>query len=1462
MGGVSSLPGTTAVTARHLTVSPRGTTSPRGRKTETSTEKCRSSVAWSNRHVVFFPRHLRRFVLSRTPRAWRCGPASQSLREPPRMVAHLRRNRLLSSTALAGCRPAGPTAPTLSLALAGLVTLLGAAPVSAADVTWIGIGNQSWTDGSQWSPANPPTSADRAILNGGGGPAVISTLSGVGVAGSIELRDNAQLILDNNATLGVGTNILIGTINNAAVSTLRVEGGAQTTTIGLFVGNATGSSGVVDVSGAASALHVIGQAEIGGSGAGTLTIRAGGAVSVGVGGIGTLNVGTAGGGAGTLRMGDATGVGTLAASTVDLRNNASSVVFDGTGSQAFAPLITGSGFVVKNGSGTVTLTGANSYTGGTTLNAGVLTVGNSAALGLGGLTVGGSSTLDSNASVSLGNAIVLNANLTIGGSNALTLNGGISGAGGLFKNGSATLTLNGVNTFTGGMAINGGTVQAASDGNLGTPGGQITFSNTTIVGGAGTGADAVLRTTTSFSSAKTMAFTSGGGRIETVAGTTLTLSGAISTGGSASFFKQGDGTLVLTGDSSANYFGRTWVHGGTLRIEGGGKLGSVATGGQAYISNGATVVVTGSGSAWETFSQMRVGEHGSGTLRIENGGTVRNGSGGGTVGIVGGGGASEVVITGLGSQWLGNGANLYVGHSNAGSLTVSDQGVLRLGAAGNGTIIAGLSGGAAGGTINIGAAEASAAAAAGTLQVGIVDLNAASRLAFNHTEAGYSFAPTIVGAGQVRQVNGTTILAGAHTYSGGTAIVGGVLQVTSEANLGDVAGGLTIGNGTLRVTSGFASGRNVVLTGASATMEIQAGGHVLSDDIDGAGGLTKTGAGTLTLTGANSYAGTTTISAGTLQLGTGGTSGSITGNVVNNAALIFNRSDAVTFTGAVSGSGTLRHIGGGLTNLSGNSGGFSGTTTVEAGTLAVNGALGGTLVVQSGATLGGIGTVGSLGSSATIAAGGVHAPGNSIGTQIIAGNYVNHGALVIEGTPAATDKLVVAGSVDISGATLNLVLSPATAASWPALNGPYILIDKQSAGAVTGTFGTVTNNLLFLDLSLNYAGGDGNDVTLQLTRNDASFSSLAITRNQIATAGAIESLPNSNPIWQAVALSSDPDIVRRSFDALSGEIHASAKTALVEDSRFVREAATDRLRAAFGAVAASTLPVMAYAGGDPIPVAATTDRLAVWGQAFGAWGHTKSDGNAARLDRSTGGFFLGADAPVFDSWRLGVLAGYSRTSFSARDRASNGGSDNYHLGLYGGTQWGSLGFRTGLAYTWHDISANRSVVFPGFNDSLKGNYHAGTFQAFGEFGYRIDLSQVALEPFANLAYVNLRTDGFTEQGGAAALSGTGQTTQATFTTLGLRAAAGFDLASVRATVRGTLGWRHAFGDITPLVTLAFAGSSAFTVGGVPIAKNAAVLEAGLDLNLSPAATLGLAYSGQLASGAQQHGMKANLAVRF
>src|SRR5262249_36027525 len=147
---------------------------------------------------------------------------------------------------------------------------------------------------------------------------------------------------------------------------------------------------------------------------------------------------------------------------------------------------------------------------------------------------------------------------------------------------------------------------------------------------------------------------------------------------------------------------------------------------------------------------------------------------------------------------------------------------------------------------------------------------------------------------------GTLLLTAANSYSGGTAINGGTLQIASDANLGDLAGALSLDGGTLRTTANITSARVVTLNAGRGTFETQPSTTLtLTSAIGGAGALTKTGAGSLILIADSTYTGGTTIAAGTLQLGNGGTAGSIQGDVANNGSLAFNRADTLTFGGAI-----------------------------------------------------------------------------------------------------------------------------------------------------------------------------------------------------------------------------------------------------------------------------------------------------------------------------------------------------------------------------------------------------------------------------------------------------------------------------------------------------------------------------------------------------------------------------------
>ena len=132
------------------------------------------------------------------------------------------------------------------------------------------------------------------------------------------------------------------------------------------------------------------------------------------------------------------------------------------------------------------------------------------------------------------------------------------------------------------------------------------------------------------------------------------------------------------------------------------------------------------------------------------------------------------------------------------------------------------------------------------------------------------------------------------------------------------------------------------------------------------------------------------------------------------------------------------------------------------------------------------------------------------------------------------DRVIVNGTVNLTGAALRVLAengnyNPSTS---------YLIIDNDGSEAVVGTFSQVSSTLAFLDPSVIYNGGDGNDVVLMLIRNDLDFCSVAETRNQCNVAHAIDQFPTDNPLFRAV-LNQTAEGARQAFDALSGEIHAT-----------------------------------------------------------------------------------------------------------------------------------------------------------------------------------------------------------------------------------------------------------------------------------------------------------------------------------
>ncbi|KAB2786784.1 autotransporter domain-containing protein [Brucella anthropi] len=724
-----------------------------------------------------------------------------------------------------------------------------------------------------------------------------------------------------------------------------------------------------------------------------------------------------------------------------------------------------------------------------------------------------------------------------------------------------------------------------------------------------------------------------------------------------------------------------------------------------------------------------------------------------------------------------------------------------------------------------------------------------------------------------------------HSFIGETAVTdGGTILVSEDAALGNADARLRLIDGGLRITGSDMKtlDRTVSLEGLGWIDIADANNRVtLLQQATGEGALLKRGAGTLVLGQANSYTGGTSVEGGVLQAGVDGafvdnTAFSVNGGKLDlnnfnvsmsslmgeggtlslgSAALTVDQSANTRFDGNIDGTGSLAKSGTGVLVLNGDNT-YTGGTTVKEGGLVIGDAshsgafLVGTASVENGAYLAGAGSVGGL----YAGAGSIIAPGNSIGTLKVNGNLAfDAGATYVAEIDASgkSDRIDVNGTATLGGAKVYIEKAAGTY-----MPGKRYTILRAGAG-ITGTFGDLSQNMPFVDLGLTH---DPNTVYLNIARNDVDFAATAKTGNQKSVAVAVEGLGAGNAVYDTVVMQDSEEDARRAFDALSGEIHASTRTAIINDSSIVRNAVMERVDAAFGGSGQSA--ASSSVATDMVSSQVSAPRAAIWGQALGQWSETGADGNAGKLKQSTGGFVAGYDAEVVENWRLGTLAGYSRTSFDVNDRNSSGHSSNYHLGIYGGTQWAATLLKAGVGYSWHKIETDRVVAFPGFSESLDAGYSANTFQAFGELSQRFDLKGTAIEPFANVAVVRLKTDRFNENGGNAALQIRKETTTSTFTTLGLRASTPVVFGGMNAKLNGAVGWQHAYGDTIPTAAAAFDAGTVFEVAGASIARDTAIIKAGLDIDLGNQTTLGLEYSGQYGSSFNQNTAKAKFILEF
>jgi autotransporter-associated beta strand protein len=1117
----------------------------------------------------------------------------------------------------------------------------------------------------------------------------------------------------------------------------------------------------------------------------------------------------------------------------------------------FSGTISGSGAVIISG-GLQTLSGTNTYTGGTQLKGGTLKIASDASLGDAGTELvfdGG--TLKPSTDMTIDRAITVNdggGTMDIFSASA-ELSGVIGGSGSLHVTrvpvgfsfigpgmpdayDNNTLTLSAANTYRGGTLIDRRSTAIFTNGRSFSTG-TITLASTG--GELRAGADGIeltnnirLDSTDILNPPTSGSFTGHSPDIFNTNGYTTTLSGQLF--GAGGLRVTGEGTLALTGNNL--YAGPTSIAPDTrLELRG---TGSIANSSSVEINGTLDLAgLTNGGASLKSIL-------GSGYITLGANDLTLTHASGHFSGVIAGDGA--LVVSG-GTQVL-SGTNTYGGGTrlDGGILSISSD--TSLGGAGTSLSFDG-------GTLQTTASLFLTRDATLDAGGGSFDTAAGTTL---------TYSGILQGDGALsKRGEGTLILANASDYTGGTTLYDGVVQLRNDDGLG--TGDIHFDGGAIEVGATYTFVDNNATLGAGGGKLIGGGSSILvyRGAIGGNGTLTTSGY--VLLRGANTYGGGTFVTDGHVR----GNTTSLQGDFTNNGIVIFDQDFDGAYAGNMTGNGALHKWGAGTLDLSGSHD-YAGETIVAGGTLKVNGSIASAVRVEGGSTLGGNGTIGSVTLN-----NGTLAPGNSIGTLNVSGDidFSGGGMYAVEVDATGNgDRVVASGTAFLSGGAVQV--TPEAGDYNYSTN--YTIL---TAGAIDGEFNSVSSMLAFLDPALTY---DGNNVYLNLTRNDIQFTDVARTPNQRAVAGTITTIADQQqPGGDLQTLLNELARLtgtgaQQAYDSLSGVQHTNVQSVMAASGpRFGRLLATrsDALAASPGVhvagVQSFTPTKLAYGGelGNLQLATSDTKRIAstptmgsgLWITPRVGLGTIDDTDNAAGADYDFVGLGGGADKWLDEHSLVGGGIAFTRTNIDPE--AGRMEVDSLELALYG--RWGDgIAHLDGqLVAGWHDVDSSRQVVVGGLNQTASTDYGARAVGFSLEAGQSLQRdASFVITPFAGLDAMRLEREGFRETGaGAANLVAEEETLSTVRPRIGLRVKQDLALdGGRRVTTDLDAAWAHELADNEAVLRSGFESAplTDFVVSGPDLDANRVLLNAGLTTQLGKTAQLRLGYAGDLATSDQFH----------
>jgi outer membrane autotransporter protein len=670
----------------------------------------------------------------------------------------------------------------------------------------------------------------------------------------------------------------------------------------------------------------------------------------------------------------------------------------------------------------------------------------------------------------------------------------------------------------------------------------------------------------------------------------------------------------------------------------------------------------------------------------------------------------------------------------------------------------------------------------------------------------------------------------------------------------------------------------------SNTTLTSSGPVILQGSVFGPGGLTVAGGDISLANAVNTYVGGTIVNGGSLSLAPGASLPSFGALTVNGGAfnlngntqvlsslngsggqfnlggglLALNTSQSNTFGSSLTGTGTFSLQGGGSLNLTGNSSGFSGSTVVTSASLAVNGSLGGNVFAGPGGTVGGSGTI-----AGNLFNGGIVAPGNSIGTLAVAGNFSNAGGVYATEVMGSgqSDLINVGGTATLNGGGVFVTALPGSI--FP-VRSTYTIL--SAAGGLAGTFTSVADPYPFLLPSLSY---DANNVYLNLLVG--GFAAQALNGTQFAVGAVLDAnAPTATGDFATVLGTLATATAQQGqavMTAISGNNYAGFSSSMVQGAQLFMNNFANQTGG--GGSPVSNRVALAEAC-DVACDSTTPPKWGAWGGALGGLGTIGANQPVGSVTYNAGGFAAGLDRSITDSFRMGVTAGYTTGTQWVSGFDGMGRSNTFQVGLYGGFAQDKVyaDALIGYAYTWNQMW--RNITIPGLQQrTALGQTGANQWYGQIETGYRFDLGTNAnafITPFARLQAYTANQNTFTETGAQSLnLSVAQQQTNSLRSVIGAQIGGSMDLGwREKLLMQLRLGWSHEYADTARPVSATLAGAPAmpFTTFGVAPQRDGVVLGLSANTAIAEATSIYLRYEGDISGQDSAHALIAGVRMTW